>query len=162
MNAFSTRPTEHDFSSDTFDVVDACIEQVRVVAGLDEDVVLPPLPVVAPRREVVILTKNEVAGGAACGGADSTASHATAGDAGRARRELAPTCRVSRRSATSSGSRWALALCALVALGSAGASFLSSPLGRKPSVVRVTSSARAHAGHAVRAVVQTASRVRSP
>jgi hypothetical protein len=147
VNAFSSRPSEDGFPSDTYDLVDACIERVREAAGLDEDGVLPPLPVVAPRRDVVILTKSEVAGETAGDAAsiEQPASAVTAGDAVRAGRELAPTHRVSRRSANHSSkiSRCAVALCALVALGSASAAIFSSPLGRKPAVARVARTARA-------------------
>jgi hypothetical protein len=45
--------------------------------------------------------------------------------------------------------RWPVRLCALVALGFAGASFLASPLGQRPEVREITSSARADAARSV-------------
>jgi hypothetical protein len=115
--------------------------------------VLQPLPKVAPRRNVVVFDGKEVA------------SH-VARDAQRRRRDLATTQRILRRGrATTRGSRervartWALVLCGLVAMTSAGASFLASPMGRKPSVVRAlvkVEAAGARARHVARHVAQEA------
>ena len=49
------------FPSDTNLLVDACIARVRETARLDDDAVLPPLPMVAPRRDVVIFRKEQIA-----------------------------------------------------------------------------------------------------
>jgi hypothetical protein len=141
--------------SSTHLLIDACIAAVRETARLDDDAVLPPLPVVAPRRDVVILTKSDMAGSAAGFAASSTPDE-TAGDAigekqDRSRKLPTVTLRVSRRSDRARGSRWALILCALVAGSFASASFLASPVGHEPSVVRVRDGARAHASHAVEA-----------
>lgn len=147
MNAYSS-PSPSG-SSDVFEIADGCIERVREVAGLDAIDVLPPLPVVAPRREVVMLLQSDVADGSAHRPPGAATSHA---------RELVTTHRTKRP--TPPGSGWAIALCALLAVGAAGASFLVSPMGHEPSVVRVTEAARLHARHAVRAVVATASAIR--
>ena len=42
------------FPSDTYELVDACIAQVRSAAHLDDESVLPPLPKLAPRRAAFI------------------------------------------------------------------------------------------------------------
>jgi hypothetical protein len=145
------------FPSDTNLLVDACIQRVRETARLDDDAVLPPLPVVAPRRDVVILTKSDTAGSAAGSAAASSTPGEPAGDAlggKRDGRSADATHRVPRRSEdghAARGSRWAVVLCALVAGSFACAAFLASPVGQKPSVVRVRDGARAHASHAVQA-----------
>jgi hypothetical protein len=119
------------FPSDTNLLVDACIARVRATARLDDDAVLPPLPRVAPRQDVVIF-KRERSGGSAA--AASPAS----------------TQRVPRRSA-GARSRWAVAFCALVASAFGTAAFLASPIGQAPPVLRATTAARAHASAAAHA-----------
>jgi hypothetical protein len=140
--------------SSTHLLIDECIANVRQTARLDDDAVLPPLPVVAPRRDVVILTKVHAAGSAASSAASSTPDE-TAGDVVGVQpssRRLEGTHRVSRRSGPDDrASRWALVLCAVVAGSFATASFLASPAGHKPSVVRVRDGARSRASHAVHA-----------
>ena len=133
----SPRSDEPVPSSDVFEIADACIERVREVAGLGEVDVLPPLPRVSPRREVVMLLKSDVADGSA---------HGPSAVPARRPREV-----ITHSTKRPTGSGWALVLCAMFAVGSAGASFLSSPLGHKPSVVRVTEAARAHARQAAHA-----------
>jgi hypothetical protein len=147
-----------DFLSETGLLVDECIAQVRETARLDDDAVLPPLPMLVPRRDVVILGKSEMAGLAAgAGAAESGAPGATAGDGLRSDRACATTQLVSRRSGLHSlVSRWAVVVCAFVASAFASAAFLASPMGKKPAVVHVTEAARTHASHAVRAVTETA------
>ncbi|MDB4936152.1 MAG: hypothetical protein JWP87_3124 [Labilithrix sp.] len=147
---------EGDLSSSTHLLIDECIANVRETARLDDDAVLPPLPVVAPRRDVVILTKIDTAGSAASSPAASSTPDETAGDAVGAQPQKsrglgAATHRVSRRSEPHRASRWALALCAVVAGSFASAAFFASPAGHKPSVVRVRDGARARASHAAQA-----------
>ncbi len=144
------------FPSDTNLLVDACIARVREAAHLDEDVVLPllpPLPVVAPRRDVMIMTKSDTeAAGRAGAFVGKEAAHP--------RRE-APTQGVpgrrSRSNATSS--RWPMALCGFVAGAAACAALLASPLGHRPDVERVTRSARSHAADAAKAMGAAASSI---
>lgn len=128
------------FPSDTNLLVDACIARVRETARLDDDAVLPPLPRVAPRRDVVMFRNK---------------SSATAGgELGAVAARGAVTQLASRRSRPSSPrSRWAVALCALVASAFGTAAFLGSPVGRAPAVVRATDAARAHVGAAAHATV---------
>ena len=128
------------FPSDTNLLVDACIARVRETARLDDDAVLPPLPKVAPRRDVVMFRR-----GPATAAGDELGAGAKRG---------AVTQLVSRRSRPSAPrSRWAVALCALVATAFGTAAFLGSPAGRAPSVVRATDAARAHVGAAAHATV---------
>ena len=151
------RASSFDFS-DTSLLVEACIARVREVAQLDDDVVLPPLPVVAPRRDVVILTKKDTAGSAA-GWPASRTPGASAGDALGASLEL-DVQRISPRSAPRrTTSRLALVLCGLVAGAFASAAFLASPFGHVPAVLRATTAARSHASDAARAVAQAASSI---
>ncbi len=150
------RVSSCEFPSDSSLLVEACVARVRELARLDEDVVLPPLPRVAPRRDVVILTKKDTAGSAA-GWPASEPPVASAGDALGASVELVVE-RVSPRSDLSSRtSRAPLIVCALVAIGFASAALLTSPAGKAPGVVRFTSSVRVHARHAAQAVAQRAS-----
>ncbi|MEA2747962.1 MAG: hypothetical protein QOI41_2105 [Myxococcales bacterium] len=140
------------FPSDTNMLVDACIARVRETARLDDDAVLPPLPRVAPRRDVVIFSKDQTAGSAAGSAARSTPVYETAVDEWGGRSDF--TKLVSRRSG-SGRSRWALAFCAMVASAFGTAAFLASPAGHAPSVVRATSAARAQmsaAAHATAAL----------
>ena len=149
------RASSCEFPSDTSLLVDACIARVRELARLDEDAVLPPLPRVAPRRDVVILTKEDTAGRAA-GSPASRTPDASAGDALGASLEL-DVQRISPRSGFHRRtSRAALVVCALVAVAFASAAFLASPAGREPAVVRAVSGARSYASHAAHAVGQAA------
>lgn len=139
------------FPSDTNLLVDACIARVRETARLDDDAVLPPLPRVAPRCDVVIFSKEQTAGSAGAKGLASSTPGATAGDElGGGASRSAITQLVSRRRG-SGRSRWAIALCAFVAGAFGTAAFLASPVGREPSVLRATSAARSHASAAAHA-----------
>ena len=147
-----------EFPSDSSLLVEACVARVRELARLDEDVVLPPLPRVAPRRDVVILTKMDAAGRAA-GWPASESPVASAGDALGASVELVVE-RVSPRSALPGRtSRGALTACALVAVGFGCAAFLASPAGHEPKVVRAVSIARAYASDAAHSAVEAASAI---
>ena len=118
--------------SDTFQLVDACIAHVRSAAHLDDAAVLPPLPELPPRRDVVTFTKSQT-------GVVVAASSA---------RAAPPVAVASPRRATR---RWPLFLCAFVASVAGGAAFIASPVGHRPAVQQVTSSARVHATAAVSA-----------
>ena len=137
MYAEASRPS---FPSDTNLFVDACVAQIREVARLESTVVLPPLPVVAPRRDVVIMTKAE-----------------TPAVPCRPERELKATQLVARPS-TAMPSRWPMAMCGFVAGAAACAAFLVSPVGHRPSVERATHAVRAHASHAAHATAAFFSR----
>ena len=138
--------SNHGFPSDTNLLVDACIARVRETARLDDDAVLPPLPRVAPRLGVVIFAKDPTAA--------RRTTDAKAGDELIGSRS-AVTQNLSRRGTSPRRSRWALALCALVAAGFGAGAFLASPAGHTPSVIRATTAARARvvdgAGAAARA-----------
>ncbi len=130
------------FPSDTNLLVDACIARVRETARLDDDAVLPPLPRVAPRRDVVIFAK----------GAMPPASEAAVCSPA-ARTDV--TRLVSHCRAGHGRSRWAVALCALIAGAFGTAAFLASPVGHAPSVMHATSAARTRvksAAHATAAL----------
>lgn len=150
MSAHAIDPSDSGFPSDTNLLVDACIATVRQAARLDDDAVLPPLPKVAPRRDVVIFTKGETASARRTANdvvdvTDIAILEEDAEQPARARR--------------SSRSRWAVVLCALVATAFGAAAFLGSPAGQPfarrhaPAVRHATTSARAHASAAARATV---------
>jgi hypothetical protein len=106
---------------------------------------------VTPRRDVVIFSKEQSAGSAAATRLASSKPDATAGDGlGGGAARSAITQSVSRRSG-SGRSRWAIFLCAMVASAFGTAAFLGSPAGHAPSVVRVTTAARAQANAAAHA-----------
>ena len=152
------RASSVEFPSDSSQLVDACIARVRELARLDEDVVLPPLPRVAPRRDVVILTKKDTAGSAA-GSPASRMPGASAGDALGASLEL-DVGRISPRGASPrKTTRGPLLVCALVAVGFAGAAFVTSPAGHAPGVVRVTTEVRTHASQVAHAVAMAATSI---
>ncbi len=156
------------YPSDTNLLVDACIATVRQAARLDDDAVLPPLPKIAPRRDVVIFTKGETAR-AARGTAheivdvtDIAVLEEDAEDDAAASRASARATKRTKRTKRTTGSRWAVVLCALVAAAFGTAAFLGSPAGqgfakrhgRAGTAVRqATSSARAHASAAAQATV---------
>jgi hypothetical protein len=136
------------FPSDTNLLVDACIARVREAAFLDEDVVLPPLPVVAPRRDVIVMTKSDTEAAGRAGAATATAGR---DDAKARRHEETRVVRNPRSRSSRAGSRWPMAICGFVAGAAACAALLASPIGHRPEVVRVTVSARSHASHAAHA-----------
>ena len=159
MRAQAIDPIDTGYPSDTNLLVDACIATVRQAARLDDDAVLPPLPKVAPRRDVVIFTKGDTAR-AARGTAESVVDVTDIAileedaDGAQASRDVAK-----KRSKPSRGSRWALVLCAMIAGAFGTAAFLGSPAGHGfalrhgPALKQATSSARAHASAAAHATV---------
>ena len=132
------------FPSDTHMLVESCIARVRVAARLDDDAVLPPLPQVTPRRDVVIFTKSQTE--AARGGPSGSSATVLAV-------LPAPAAPPQRRSG-----RWAFRLCALVAVAAASAAFLASPAGHRPGVERVTRAARLHVSNTAHATLALVSR----
>ena len=153
MHVEPLMPGRCAFPSDTNLLVDACIARVREAAFLDEDVVLPPLPVVAPRRDVIIMSKSDTEAAGRAGAATATARRAARDDA-KARRheETRVVPRSSSLRASRAASRWPMALCGFVAGAAACAAVLVSPIGHRPEVARVTVSAQSHASHAAHAV----------
>ena len=130
------------FPSDTHMLVESCIARVRVAARLDDDAVLPPLPQVTPRRDVVIFTKSQTEAAAASGSSATVLAVLPA-----------PPAPPQRRSG-----RWAFRLCALVAVAAASAAFLASPAGHRPGVERVTRAARLHVSNTAHATLALVSR----
>lgn len=122
---------------DTNLLVDACIARVRAEARLDDDAVLPPLPVVTPRRDVVILTKAAVGVQGAGGGRQRTS------------RDVPTAVSVYRQSKRPS--RVPMMLCGFIAGAAACAAFLASPVGHRPSVERARNAAHARAERAAQA-----------
>lgn len=131
------------YPSDTHLLVESCIARVRAAACLDDDAILPPLPVVAPRRDVVVFTESQTVLAAA---APVAAAVVVA--------PSPPPPRVTRRG------NWPLLFCAFVAGVAGGAALLASPAGQRPGVQRVTHSARAHASHAAQATMTLVSSLR--
>jgi hypothetical protein len=127
------------FPSDTHQLVDACIARVRSAAHLDDEDVLPPLPKLAPRRDVVVFTKSQT-GVAAAATTTPVAVVAPSAPRGAARAR-----------------RWPLFLCAFIASTAGGAAFVASPAGQHPAVQQVTSSARVHTAAALHAAIASVS-----
>jgi hypothetical protein len=150
MNA-SGRSCEGGLPSDTNILVEACLAEVRASARLDEDVVLPPLPQLAPRRTVALFTSAEVAAGLAL-------LAPPARDEGPVGAVWSPRLAKPRRRR----GRWPVVLCGFVASAFASAAFFASPLGHRPSVTAATRLVGAHArtaaSHAVDAT-RSAARV---
>lgn len=111
-------------------LVDACIARVRATARLDDDAVLPPLPRIVPRRDVVILAKPDTAEAMRLATIAAAAQDAEKRGAGA-------------RARSRPSSRLALALCGLVAVSAASAAFLASPAGarHRPAVERASGAA---------------------
>jgi hypothetical protein len=132
--------------SETNMLVDACIKRVRAAAHLDEDPVLPPLPVMTGRREVVVLAKSDIP--------IPSASEivAAAGpkneDAKKGGAANVETFRVVRRSV-----KWPVYICAFISATAASFSFFASPLGQRPDVRRVTTIVRVEANAAAHRAV---------
>ena len=140
MNAHASH-SDFDFEDgDTNRLVDACIARVRAEARLDDDAVLPPLPVVAPRRDVVILSKS-------------------VGERGERSRDKPTVVSLSRQSKLSKRpSRFPMMICGFIAGAAACAALLASPVGHWPAVERATQTARAQASHAAHATASFFSR----
>lgn len=139
MRAASIPVFEEEPSSETGILIRDAIACVREVARLDDKVVLPPLPVLAPRTTRVAFPKDalpKAANDVAIATPPSVVvvdRPAPAPTAPRA--ALVDTQRTSRRAR----SRYPIVLCALVALASGVASFLASPYAhRDPTVQKAT------------------------
>ena len=129
-------------TSDTFKLVNACIARVRATAGLDDDVVLPPLPRPTRPRDVAVLTRSQAEAAAAAA--------RTAAGARAAELALAPIPRAG------GPGQWLLRLCALIVVATGTAAFVASPAGHRagPRTQAMTDAARAHATTAVKAVIE--------
>jgi hypothetical protein len=126
-----------DPKSETGIFIQKALEQVREVACLDLEPVLPPAPPPLPRRRVANFEPLPLTPMAAI--AEITGKPLESGVRPVVRKNAQlETVHVRRRTFA----RWPLFLCAFVAAGFAGAAFVSSPLGHKPAVERVTSSIR--------------------
>ena len=157
MRAHAIDTSDNGFPSDTNLLVDACIATVRQAARLDDDAVLPPLPRVAPRRDVVIFTRRETA--SVIDVSELAILEDDVEGAGEAGHVTAKGPRRAR------GSRWAVVLCALVAAGFGTAAFVDSPAGQAfarrhqaaatavETVKDASRSVRAHASAAAQATV---------
>ncbi|MBX3190112.1 MAG: hypothetical protein KF819_24005 [Labilithrix sp.] len=114
------------FQSETGLLIEACLKSVREAAHLDDDPILPPLPLSAARRDVVVLTQSDVIPSASA--IVATAAKVDATPATKAKGKAYP--------------RWPLFLCAFIASAAASASILASPIGQRPAVQRVTQEVR--------------------
>jgi len=122
---------------DTNALVDHCIAQIRETARLDDHPVLPPPPAPMPRRDVVVFAPSALAI------PSPTAIVKSAAAANDVASRAAPA--EPRRK---DPARWPVRLCALVAIASGAAAFLTSPIGHRPEVTRVTRLVRAEVVHA--------------
>lgn len=130
------------FPSDTNMLVDACIARVREAARLDDHPVIPmvlppPLPRKERRHDVIMVPASEI----------PNPERIVATRAARNAKTVMTGARLAVAStpAAARAIRWPVVLCALIAFAAATASFLASPVGKRPEVQRVTS-AVAHRG----------------
>jgi hypothetical protein len=132
---------QEDMRTDTNVLAGDAIRRALEDARLAEDVVFPPLPPppeVAPRRDVAVFAfAPDELQFPTPGAIVKSAAVAT----GRTRK-------------TARHSRWPVYLCAFVAIAAGTASFLTSPAGRRPEVVRVTSEIRLAAWEARQAALE--------
>ena len=129
------------FPSDTHLLVDACIARVREAARLDDDAVLPPLPRLAPRRDVVVFTRSQTLTAAAAPVPAAVS--------------VAPS-----RPPIPRGGRWVIGVCAFIAGVAGGAAFAASPAARRPDVQRVTRAVQGQATDVARATMSLLSSLR--
>jgi hypothetical protein len=130
------------FSSETGLFIENALKGVREGARLDDDPVLPPLPVVSPRSKVVRLAREEI-------------PWKIAPPAITAK----PTVSIRVQKKPKRSARWPLLLCGFVASVFAGAAFMASPLGARPEVRHAVSVSKAKTSQAAHAVSAIASRV---
>jgi hypothetical protein len=133
--------------SETGLLIESALEGVRAVARLDDDPVLPPLPVAPPRRNPVPPP---------CGELPRPRAPASLGS-------QMPTVKV-RPQKAARGVRWPIVCCAFVASVAGGAALMASPLGARPSVrhaVIVSRSETVRALHVVTAFALRLKEVRS-
>lgn len=124
--------------SETGLLIDDALRQVREAARLDEDPVLPPPLSIAPRRDVILISRDALFERAM----PMPAVHHSA----------TPTTKLPKTKKKRRGKRWPLFLCAFVASTFAGAAFLASPLGARPEVRRAVDASRAELSKATHAV----------
>jgi hypothetical protein len=135
------------FTSETGMLIEGALAQVRATARLDDDPVLPPLPVVAPRTKVIVLKKADVPWPSVSVKTPPTPTPTVSAS-------QMPTVNV--RDVKKPGVRWPIVACAFVACVFAGAAFMSSPAGARPgvrNVVNVSKAKSVGAYHAVATVV---------
>jgi len=142
---------EPELGSETRALVAACLASVREVARLEDAVVFPPLPAPAPRREVVVFQKGQLAIPT-----PGTIVRESSGKTGKNASANASASATTQKTARSRASRWPVVLCAVVALASATAAFYASPAAERTGAARVTRSA---AGWIARTAAAAASAV---
>lgn len=120
-------------ASETGILIRDAIACVRQVARLEDKVVLPPLPKIAPRTNRVVFDKGDLARAA------NDVTVPTPPSVIVAEPPVISDTQRTRRPAVRSSSRFPLALCALIAIASGVASYVVSPMAhRQPAVRKAT------------------------
>lgn len=133
-------------ASETGILIRDAIACVRAVARLEDKVVLPPLPALAPRTNRVVFEKNDLARAA------NDVTVPTPASAIVDAPPLSDTHRT-RRPAPRSSSRLPLTLCAFIAIASAVASYVVSPMATRQPAVKKATAYVVHEASAARAWV---------
>lgn len=137
-------------ASETGILIRDAIACVREVARLEDKVVLPPLPALAPRTNRVVFEKNDLARAANDVTVPTPPSVIVSPPPA-----LSDTQRT-RRHASRSSSRFPLALCAIIAIASAVASYVVSPMASKQPAVKKATAYVVHEASAAKAWVHAA------
>ena len=140
------------FQSDSHQLVEACLAQLRIDARLDDDPVLPTIEVL-PEEEIIDVDASEVElvivnesarelPSAASIVRESVRANQTQKDVPTIRRMKAavPVRKIAR---------WPVLLCAVVATYCGATAFMKSPLGAKPEVQHAVKVARSHVAGAL-------------
>lgn len=137
-------------ASETGILIRDAIACVREVARLEDKVVLPPLPAMAPRTNRVVFEKGDLARAA------NDVTVPTPPSVVVAQPPVLSDTQRTRRPAVRSSSRFPLALCAVVAIASAVASYVVSPMASRQPVVKKATGYVVHEASAAKAWVHAA------
>lgn len=145
------------YQSDSYQLVETCLAQLRVDAQLDDLPVLPTIDVLPD--DVMDVDMSELV--IVCDSVRELPSAASIVRASvKANRKEVPTLRridAAAQAKPVKHARWPLVLCALVATYCGMTAFLKSPLGAKPEVQHVVKVSRGHiasAMHATKSLVR--------
>ena len=146
------------YQSDSYQLVETCLAQLRVDAQLDDQPVLPTIDAL-PESDVMDVDMSELVIVEGCVKELPSAASIVRASV-KANQKDVPTLRRMKAAAATKPvkhARWPLVLCALVATYCGMTAFLKSPLGAKPEVQHVVKVSRGHiasAMHATKSLVR--------
>jgi hypothetical protein len=138
-------------ASETGLLIEDALKGVREAARLDADPVLPPLPVLAPRRDVVVFKRDAIPWPRPTPAASMTPVPVAGAS-------QMPTVKV-RDMKPKRRSGFPIVLCAFVASIAGGAAFMASPLGARPEVRHAVDATRVETVKAFHVAASFASRI---